>query len=42
MTARIYSTDMNGVGIRREADDAVVAVLEAAGRKVFTTKGDVG
>lgn len=40
MTARIYTTDLNGVGIRREPDWANVEDLEKAGRKVFVTKGD--
>ena len=37
---RIYTTDIHGVGIRREPDTANVEDLEAAGRKVFTTKGE--
>lgn len=41
-TARIYTTDADGVGIRREPDWANVEDLEKAGRKVFITKGDVG
>lgn len=42
MGARIYTTDLNGAGIRREADGADVDVLVAGGRKVFTTKGEAG
>lgn len=39
---RIYTTDADGVGIRREPDWANVEDLEKAGRKVFVTKGDAG
>lgn len=41
-TRRIYSTDMDGVGIRREPDHATREELEKAGRKVFETKGGEG
>ena len=35
---RIYSTALDGTGIRREPDVASVVELEKAGRKVFTTR----